>query len=522
MAEEPATSPIYRLNEDTLIELFKIVAWDDPPGYLHPYPSRVWHLSRLHLGWTRVSHVCHLWRRVIIYGLPSLWAQVVLVFPREEAYTTMLSRAQDLPIVLSVHRSIEQSALRAATFAFVRAHCGRARLLDFPVLNPPEDWSDLFNSDVLPHLRELRLRELTHLGDLGLSELNIRAPSLLTAVIGKLRYPIVALHAAQLVHLDVVHCEMFTLQHLYDTLSKTPSLEFLRATTLPALWVDDLPTPDECHLDLPRLRRVHLLGRQSNFLPLLRALSPVAHIQQVELDRFIDVEREELHEALNVLRPADLVEGCSLNSLYIHHGRFQTCAFDMQEYDRDRHSTFEPPKRALWFSVSLLSETRAEQARLLPRFCATLRLSDIEHLVIQRGIPDNPDLWANLSSVSSITFMMVATVEEPKVARALALLGEASARDSALLFPHLHTLTLCDCEYCDPFDKIDAKCLQGWWEHIIDGLTIRRNNGVPIRKLVICTLYGTTNDPRIEIDDEGMKRASALVEDLVDQRRLDK
>ncbi|KZV64814.1 hypothetical protein PENSPDRAFT_155943 [Peniophora sp. CONT] len=510
-------SSIYKLDADILAELFTLIARTDPPGYLHNYPSRLWDPSQLRMGWTRLSHVCSLWREILTRELPSLWAEIVLVFPHEEAYATMLRRAQDIPIALRVHRSLERSTLRAATFDFIRTHCHRAHLLDLPELRPPEDWSDMFNPRALPQLRDLRLRELGLWSDPIIPALHIQAPGLVTADFRRLRFPANVLHSPSLVRLKVTHSASFRSWHLLGMLGGTPLLESLQVTTLPASFTDDWPTFDDTSLSLLNLRKVHVSGGMKNHISLLRLLSRSARIRQLDVELSGEAEDTDLHEALDVVLPSLAERAPKFDSLFVHHGRFHICAFHWQEYDPDTHSVFLPPGQAVWFSISLYSVEHSERARLVPRFCAGLRLADIEHLVIQWGTMESTDLWASLSSVTSITFMVKATNEETAAIREIELLGGESRDGRALLFPRLQTLKLCACAYSTGYN-MSADNRAGWWRRVIDMLITRRQNGAPVHQLIVCDVYRDADDPFIKADEAGMARAAAQVEELVDGR----
>ncbi|KZV66575.1 hypothetical protein PENSPDRAFT_755604 [Peniophora sp. CONT] len=68
-----------RLDEDTLVLIFRLLAGSDAP-------------TRSTLGWIRLSHVCRTWRRVLL-GLSDLWARDAYVFGASIARKYILARA---------------------------------------------------------------------------------------------------------------------------------------------------------------------------------------------------------------------------------------------------------------------------------------------------------------------------------------------------------------------------------------------------------------------------------------------
>ncbi|VDB90164.1 unnamed protein product [Peniophora sp. CBMAI 1063] len=525
MPAQPS-SAIVKLHADILVYLFTIIAHVDPPGLhsLDEYrPREFFNHKRkpLRLGWTRLTHVCSLWRKILIYDLPSLWAEIVLAFPCENAYAVILDRARSLPITLRLHRDAQHSAKasRATTCDFIRTHCERAQVLDLAVFHPPEDWSDLFNHRVLPRLRRLRLGEDAHSRDPDNPALHIQAPVLLYAQIHGGHYPSIALQTPLLVHLDVMLSDSFTMRHLLDILLQTPLLEDLRIQSI--LWLDGphwSATDDDRRLSLPRLDKLGVTGCMEDFLPAMRLFSRSASIRQLNVHDVGQSECAKLQEALDMLMPSLAAGESSFNSLYISFlGTFQICAFNWQEREHsdELHRLFIPPRHAVYFRAQLYWDIPA-RAQLASQFCAALAPAKIESLTIECSWGESraSAMWTKFSSVTAITFIIHASGDStPGDMHAIDIIREIpTLGNEAPLFPRLYSLRICVCGY-KKNGKIDPNdYYSGWWNNVIGALVARSQTGKPIRRLIVCE---AEDDRGIDTGFNGRERAAALVEELV-------
>ena len=85
-------TPLNKLNDDVLCELFEIMSKIDPP---RPRTNEIIGPGevRFRLGWIHLTHVQRRWRRLLL-SRRSLWAKVFSVMPESALDETML-RAGD-------------------------------------------------------------------------------------------------------------------------------------------------------------------------------------------------------------------------------------------------------------------------------------------------------------------------------------------------------------------------------------------------------------------------------------------
>ncbi|KZV66578.1 hypothetical protein PENSPDRAFT_667642 [Peniophora sp. CONT] len=83
-------TPVFRLNADILAIIFEQLAGLEAP-------------TRSSLGWIRLSHVCVVWRQVLL-DMHNLWARDAYIFGPDTARQHILSRAQECLISVSAMR----------------------------------------------------------------------------------------------------------------------------------------------------------------------------------------------------------------------------------------------------------------------------------------------------------------------------------------------------------------------------------------------------------------------------------
>ncbi|VDC03516.1 unnamed protein product [Peniophora sp. CBMAI 1063] len=85
------SSPIDRLQDDVLFEVFEWLAILDPPGPSEKY-------GECSLGWIAASHICQRWRRIIL-SMPLIWAKCAGTFPYSpHACEAIIERSGEAPL----------------------------------------------------------------------------------------------------------------------------------------------------------------------------------------------------------------------------------------------------------------------------------------------------------------------------------------------------------------------------------------------------------------------------------------
>ncbi|KZV72204.1 hypothetical protein PENSPDRAFT_683902 [Peniophora sp. CONT] len=133
---------IHRLPNDVFCEIFRV--WADID---HPAPDS--------LGFIRGSHVCQLWRAVML-DLPTLWADIICTYRVASAVKTFLKRARDAPLVLDFG---ERHARKMVEMLVAKDALSRARVIVCMWLKiSMVDWGSLLSTQaLLPNLRTLKI-----------------------------------------------------------------------------------------------------------------------------------------------------------------------------------------------------------------------------------------------------------------------------------------------------------------------------------------------------------------------------
>ncbi|KZV72505.1 hypothetical protein PENSPDRAFT_359554 [Peniophora sp. CONT] len=184
-------SPVQRLPNDIICELFYIVAELDPPRIARCQEDRLYEKPGS-LGWIRMTHVCRGWRGVGL-DMSTLWAGVVCVFP--PGVETIARRTKTTPLTLTFHSNASPNEVwdnieRLGIFPRVRS-LKRIQIQSLEKHFSLRDWSLYLLGQHLPYLRDLELdlatftnaafRQLRPLNAPALKSLTVNVPLAITA-----------------------------------------------------------------------------------------------------------------------------------------------------------------------------------------------------------------------------------------------------------------------------------------------------------------------------------------------------
>ncbi|VDB92290.1 unnamed protein product [Peniophora sp. CBMAI 1063] len=230
-----APGPIMNLKGDILLELFALIATTDVPHVLpwvDPGPLKY------HLGWVRLTHVCRLWRVILVNEMPQLWADAVCRMP--PAQNTMLGRARGRPLTLNLNISLGQY------LNLPSGHVHHERLYNFALANIAQaeafhalhatldrDWPLVLADRRVPLLKYLELKRQPRGDDDSRPVLkSFDAPNLLWV---RLQDIAMTFTSTSIRHLYIFGHQIFCNPDwsILDVLSRLPLLEWLELDQQP-------------------------------------------------------------------------------------------------------------------------------------------------------------------------------------------------------------------------------------------------------------------------------------------------
>ncbi|VDB94310.1 unnamed protein product [Peniophora sp. CBMAI 1063] len=506
-----ASTGILSLKNDTLFELFALVAATDPP---HALPWGDPGPLKYHIGWVRLSHVCRLWRKLLVDEMPSLWARIACRLPR--ALDTVLSRAQDQPLILTTDitwgsslRLPPKHDLHDRLYELCITHITRAGNLD--AQNVSMDWVGPLSGKYLPLLKKIDAYHLRPWGDQTptASLFPLDAPNLKSV---RLRDIAVTFTSQSIRELTLNGREIFSHEQwsLIDVLgSLRTSLEFLELEMRPPKainWRAQATAP----FTLERLKHIHLYGSgNANLTELVTLLGVTVPLE--DHNYYAHLEPEGWERFVYGFGP--ILRQPSFNALHLtDDGRVFASTFVAIENPEHYPSSASQ-------EASLEVEYAGDGARA--KAITTGLLKHLEHPCIEQIIfatdaPDERlgDIRDALRPFEAVTSFAALSHHSLKVLR-------AGDDDHGPILPSLSLLVASmEEKYGD--DKWDAESLKAWWDMLCDILEDRVRAGLTAPRIRLCsnaTPIAVTEALK-GVDEEGLARLKELVPGLEDTRKI--
>ncbi|VDB82890.1 unnamed protein product [Peniophora sp. CBMAI 1063] len=197
----PKATTIGWLHDDVLVLIFGALAFLDPPKCIREEWVDPPH-SAYELGWIKATHVCHLWRRILL-SMSPLWASIVSELPH--VYEVLLDRAKDAPLIINFLPSTglrEKHLSKMMTSTMNRyEYLSSLNYLAFLGSQQAQEFRDILSGGVYRQLKRLDIsfygthpRTLDHLQD----GMRLNAPNLEVAVLSGVRCTFMAPHLRML------------------------------------------------------------------------------------------------------------------------------------------------------------------------------------------------------------------------------------------------------------------------------------------------------------------------------------
>ncbi|KZV73592.1 hypothetical protein PENSPDRAFT_749997 [Peniophora sp. CONT] len=255
------------LSNENISDIFLALAVLDTPSLASPQ------------GWLlQVNGVCHLWREIALNS-PELWARSAGSFLSERMTDLAIERARAVDLSLDGHyEDYERHVHVLSDYQLLLIEKHVAHLRSF-VHDDYRDWSEL-----LYRLKSFPKLVFARIWDEAGPDMwceSIEAPSLQSLYVNNAFIPFIA-PALRYLRLDMDYidwrrdpyservvnpeaCEaiprVFPTYELISFLKRSPYMERLIITDMPVLLSKHLPTISELHVNLPRLRALHLGGK---------------------------------------------------------------------------------------------------------------------------------------------------------------------------------------------------------------------------------------------------------------------
>ncbi|KZV61300.1 hypothetical protein PENSPDRAFT_659012 [Peniophora sp. CONT] len=512
---------ILSLKSDILFEFFNLVAATDAP---HALPWADPGPLRYHLGWVRLTHVCRLWRTVLVDEMPSIWARAVC-YMAPHAHDAILARTLHQPLSLTLNESdIFGDASRQR---LPSQHTLRDRLRDFGVANVTRarsfraatfgwDWIPVLKGVHLPHLTHMELLQERPYGDATPAALLIPldAPNL-TSV--KLNEFAATFTSTSIRSLTLHGNSMFCTREwsLLGVLGSLTQLEYLELEMQPpqvADWRSQATSP----IELASLKTIRVYGTENadvaGLVELLEIASPLeehiyyAHIKPEGWERFV-----------RALGP--ILRQPTFNALHLIDDDQQIVASTSVAID-DLAQYPQPSTAVEEHEVILEVEHGSDSERVRAISAALLAHIDrtgIEQIVLNLlgyNIRDEKVHNARnaLREFHAVTSFAALTHNALKVLR---------ASEDGYIFPRL-SLLVAIMENKEHRGGWDVESLSAWWNLLCDVLEGRIHAGIPISRVRLVSNASPvirTHALR-QVEDEGLARVTHLVSEVEDTRKV--
>ncbi|VDB92295.1 unnamed protein product [Peniophora sp. CBMAI 1063] len=465
--------PIAGLKHDILLELFALIAATDVPHalpWVDPGPLRY------HLGWVRLTHVCRLWRVILVDEMPQLWADAVCRIP--PAHDIMLTRARDRPLTLNLNISLGQNLNLPSghihherLYNFALANIGQAEAFHALHATPDRDWVPVLDGKHLPSLKYLELiQRQPRRGDRRIPVLrSLDAPNLLWANLEDIS---LTFTSTTLRHLCIFGHQMFCNPEwsILDVLGRLPLLEWLSLDQQPHERADysQYQGPP---ISLEHLKLRRLYGNANSDLVTFSKHLPITPRVQAQLRQLyhahivIDGERWE-EDFIAAFGPS--LNEPSLDGLLV-----------CDEGDKIFVSTFpacEKPELAprgckRHFGLDVLYEAEPFPLRIGLAVLEHVDSSRVKQLAFEFKVDDeHMDMTVEaLRMFTSVTDFAASTRD--------VLLLLSFQKDGSMLFPNLESL------HAVMEAPIDTGLLHVWWDRLVRAITDRSAADIPIRCL---------------------------------------
>ncbi|VDB96194.1 unnamed protein product [Peniophora sp. CBMAI 1063] len=575
---------IYALPNEILCEIFSILATAEPTPIkreerrYHVWPPTASRVDLVkELGWIRMSHVCRRWREVLL-KMSDLWARIVFSYPNRKALSTLLARAADAPLDITIsERSYDAPKLKPEQEELALRCIPRAQSLTLQHTMEPK-LLQCFPAEPMPHLRRLDL----HLDYNTSNYLSRRGQSDSTANVKPSTDAKLRIYAPNL-EIATLTFKRSKIGSVYSDVSVIPELRF----KFPALRHLDVRVKDQTH-DITDLYWLASLLRSS---PLIERLSFRLQLEKARpnWDKLFDVNPFRLKHLKHLkfeesakahLAPFmhHICRSSQLVSLDAHFGTFMgmTTTYGDEESEaakfvegfsgqlcrpQDRAFAISTPSEVL--GIALLSgpalddpakfikredrppdlDAGVEVGLALGRSSGSYSWFDylvegvqnskqIEQVYIDLNSTNNnysdwmEDIQENLLVHMTAVRTLYLSEGFSEGASGLDALGVLELGDDydGVIFPRLETLLV----------RVELDSTEGpytskgtireryeeYWETLVSTLESRHEEGAPIRTLRI---LGTWKSEAVremlrELEDEMLARATDVVEDVVDER----
>lgn len=493
---------ILTLSADILCDLVDLVVQADPPYIVS------WDPVAYHLGWLRLTHVCNVWRSLIVNDMPFLWSRNVCTLP--PAHRVMLERAKGLPLTLMLDaqelcefptlRLPPQHPLHSRVREFALAHINRARAMQ--TYSFDSRLGARLTAVPLPELKSVIFHRERPCEDH--SVLALLAPKLLSATLHDIAPTFTS---TSIRHLALRGSSIFSALHwsLLDILRPLMCLEFLELEMNPICAVH-WGSPATSPVSLPMLDHMHVHGntnaRLSSLVECLSISFPVAehayfaHIEPTGWESFIEGLGHILHHA-------------SFNALFLAYDGVQIAASVFAAADGAEYSHCAPQ--------STLEVVHGSDTNQMPAIAAAMLACCHRERIVQLVIGHDlmggheaeiRDALRNLRRVVCLVLL------SPHALDILELNGGAP------LFPNLTSLVITMETMYDFGTRWMVESLQEWWDRVRQILQHRVDCGVPVALLRITSreTFGPWEKGLLEVDADGRVRAAKLVNTLMDTR----
>ncbi|KZV64516.1 hypothetical protein PENSPDRAFT_757227 [Peniophora sp. CONT] len=509
-----STASVMSLKEDILFELFTLIAATDVP---HPLPWVNPGPLKYYLGWVRLTHVCRLWRAILVDEMPGVWAAAVCRLP--SAHSIMLARARNRPLTLNLNISLNEN------LCLPSGHIHHERLYKFAIVNlaqadafhalygiPDRNWVPVLEDQHLPLLKYLELKQKqSHGHDSRLAMLHsFDTPNLVWA---RLEDIAITFTSTTIRHLSVLGHVMFCTPEwsILDVLSRLPLLEWLSLDQKPPERADYSQYKGPA-ISLDRLETCRLYGNANANLAEFYShlsLSPQVLSQMDELYFVHDTAEADGWENDFIATFGPSLNTPLFDSLIASDdGNVFVGTFPAMEkpelaprQGRDRHVALE-----------LHHNGEGAALRIGLAVLALVERAHIKHLAF--GFPI-PDVHTNLALEALREFSAITSFTAMR-RDVLKLL--TAQEDGHIAFPKLEIL------HAVMELPLDETMLQEWWDRLVQVLDERSSAGAPIRRLRLADDWRQVewNEDLSVVDAVGMERAKLLVPDIVDERSVPK
>ncbi|KZV59133.1 hypothetical protein PENSPDRAFT_660128 [Peniophora sp. CONT] len=503
------------LKNDILLELFNLVAETDSP-YALPWadPGPL----RYHLGWIRLTHVCRLWRTLLIDDMPSLWARVICHLP-PHTHDTVLARAQNQPLSLTVsldatfgdqsfysplnQRPPPKHPLRDCLRDFCLTNITRARSID--ARSCRWNWIPDFRDLQLPHLTHIELYQAQPIGDATPVAylLPLDAPKLVSVKLQHIAATFTSTSIRSLtLHGNAIFCAReWSLLHVLESLKQ---LSFLELEMRPPQAVD-WRTRVTSLIELACLKHVHLYGSANANIAVLFELLEMPSLLEEHL-YCVHFEPEGWEHFVGALGP--VLHPPAFNALYIVDNKTEIVASTFVAVEKPELYPDNGAIQEVTLEVEHGEATEVAEA-ITAAMLAHVHRQRIEQIVFGPVISDEKvdDARKALRGFHAVTSFAALSFDTLKVLR---------ASEDGPIFPRLSLLTVSDGR------RWDVESLGAWWNLLCAVLEDRIHAGVPISRIRLASYASPIppTDALREIEDEGLARVKQLVNEVEDTRTV--